>query len=235
VNKEKILKIRTQVHKQLTSTATASHDLMHTQRIVNLAKKIARTEKNVREDLVEIAAWLHDIGRPEEDASKLEGREIDTDHAIIGGKRAKKILKKLDFPKEDIHVVVDAIRAHRFRKRAIHNQPETLEAKILYDADKLDSIGAIGIARAYAYAGEHGYRLYSEYFEEQKDTEAYQGLIKDPKRHTPYLEYEIKLKKIKDTLFTSEAKRIAEKRHKFMEKYFSRLYQEITNRTADLT
>jgi Predicted HD superfamily hydrolase len=116
--------------------------------------------------------------------------------------------------------------AHRFRTG---NEPNTIEAKILFDSDKLDVIGASGIARTFMLAGQFGQRLtmnesMENYIEGNTVTN---GRIKDVSKHTPFIEYEIKFKKIPDKLYTEKAKEIGKERLKFMDKYFSRLSSEI--------
>ena len=129
---------------------------------------------------------------------------------------ARRILEAHGLAQETIESVVHCIQTHRFRKRTV---PISKEAKILFDADKLDSIGAVGIGRAFLFAGEVGARLHNKDIELRK-TRPY------TKEDTAYREFLIKLRKIKDRIFTKEGKRIARERHEFMVKFFNRLNRE---------
>jgi uncharacterized protein len=191
--------------------AKGSHDWSHVERVYNLALRIGKKEKADLE-VIKLAAILHDIGRKIED--ETNGK---IDHAEIGAKMAKEILEKYNVEKEKIEKVVYCIQTHRFRKNKI---PETKEAKVLFDADKLDSIGAIGIGRAFLFAGEIGAKFYDKDVDVKK--------IKDYSRDdTVYREYMVKLRKIKNKMFTKEGKRIAEERHRFMVEFFKRLDKEV--------
>ncbi len=219
----KISEIIEIVKKELSSSA---HDLEHTFRVLKLAKRIAEKEGKVNMEVIELAALLHDIARVKEDSDKTG----NTDHAVLGAEMARKILSDLGYPNEIVDAVCHAIRTHRFRGE---NVPETIEAKILFDADKLDAIGAVGIARAYMIAGERGEPLYREV----SDLDAYKkenlvggklnGRIKDISKHSVNIEYETKFKKIPDRLFTETARKIAKDRLEFMAQYFGRLKKEI--------
>ena len=210
--------------KRNLSNEFPSHDFSHTERVTKLSLHLALSEPSADKEIIEIAAWLHDTGRNEEDKAKEHGKEKKVDHAEIGAKKAKILLKELDYSQEKIDAITHAIKTHRYRKKDPTNKPNTIEAKILYDADKLDSIGAIGVARVYSYAGEQKYKLYSKF----KVDGSYNGLIKDSKKHTPVIEYQVKLQFVKDTIFTKRAKEIAEKRHNFLIEYFKELESEIT-------
>jgi uncharacterized protein len=94
-----------------------------------------------------------------------------------------------------------------------------LEAKALFDADKLDAIGAVGIARTFLFAGEVGAKLHNPHIEPE-DTEPYSD------EDTGYREYKLKLSRIKDRMLTTEGRRMAEERHQFMEMFFDRLTEE---------
>jgi len=118
----------------------SSHDFDHVLRVLALAERIARAEGGDLE-VVRAAALLHDIGRAEEEAT-------GGDHAAIGAARAREILA--GHPPEKVEAVVTAIASHRFRSGP---PPATPEARALFDADKLDAMGAIGVARAFARAG----------------------------------------------------------------------------------
>ncbi len=220
---QKISDIIEIVKKELSSSA---HDLEHTFRVLKLAKRIAEKEGKANMEVIELAALLHDIARVKEDSDKTG----NTDHAVLGAEMAREILKKYGYPDDVVDAVYHAIRTHRFRGE---NIPETIEAKILFDADKLDAIGAVGIARAYMIAGERGEPLYREV----PDLDAYKkenlvggklnGRIKDISKHSVNIEYETKFKKIPERLFTETAREIAKGRLEFMAQYFERLRKEI--------
>ena len=211
------------VEKELSSSA---HDLDHTFRVLQNAKSIARGMKNVDMEVLELSALLHDIARMKEDEDKTGS----VDHALLGAEMATNILKSFNYPEEKIEVVADSIRSHRFRA---NRKPKYIEGRILFDADKLDAIGAIGIARAYMIAGQMGEKLYMPagdldgYRRKNLVGEKTTGRIKDISKHSVNIEYETKFKKIPDRLFTEEAKRIANERLQFMEVYFNRLEKEI--------
>lgn len=133
---------------------------------------------------------------------------------------AAKILNAHGIEKEMMEGVIHCIRTHRFRKQAV---PISKEARILFDADKLDSIGAVGVGRAFLFAGEVGARLHNKDIDIRR-TKPY------TKEDTAYREYLIKLGKIKDRIFTNEGKRIARQRHRFMVNFFERLNKETDGR-----
>jgi uncharacterized protein len=119
------------------------HDRFHTERVYDLAVRIAE-EEHADLDVVKAAALLHDVARALEDEGKID------DHAVEGAKKAKAVLEAVDFPKEKIPAVLHCIEVHRFRSGM---EAGSLEAKILQDADRLDIIGAIGIARIFTRGG----------------------------------------------------------------------------------
>ncbi|MDV3103260.1 HD domain-containing protein [Thermococcus waiotapuensis] len=171
-----------------------THGFSHVERVFNLCLHIGR-EEGADLEVLALAALLHDIARPLEDAGKVE------DHAAEGARIARRYLKGLGYPDEKVEAVAHAIEAHRFSRGP---EPGTLEAKILSDADKLDAIGAVGIARVFMYSGEHG-----------RDIEA-------SMRH-----FEEKILKLKDLMYTETARKIAEGRHRFTEEFLRRLRLEI--------
>jgi uncharacterized protein len=190
--------------------AKGSHDWDHTERVLRLCLRIGRKEK-ADLGILKLAAVLHDIGRAEED--RTHGRVC---HSEAGARLAAGILSAEGVDAESIARVVHCIETHRFRKDAA---PATLEAKVLFDADKLDAIGAVGIGRAFLFAGEVGARLHNKGID-LAETKAYS--IED----TAYREFKVKLRLIKDRMFTREGRRMAAGRHTFMVKFFERLDRE---------
>ena len=123
------------------------------------------------------------------------------------------------------------IASHRFRGTVA---PETIEAKILFDADKLDVLGAVGIARCYIFAGEHSEKIWSdrkieEYSRENIVGGKPGGRIKDLIKHSANIEFETKLKHIPDRLYTTRAKEIAKDRVQVMDNFFESLRKELAN------
>ena len=189
------------------------HDLDHTERVVENALMIGKNE-NANLEILEVAALLHDIARKEQD----ESRGVIC-HAERGGVLAREILEEMNYPEEKIKQVVHCVETHRFRKG---NPPETLEARIIYDADKLDNIGAIGIARAISFSGHRGSKVHLE--ESQMSLE-------DDEEYGPndcaYREYLVKLQKVKDKMLTETCREMAKERHEFMIVFFDRINKEI--------
>ena len=188
------------------------HDFDHVLRVLNLAERIARAE-NADPHILRAAVLLHDVDRRQAEAA-------DVDHAIVAARRAQEILA--GHPSPRVKKVVQAIAAHRFRTEP---EPSTLEAQVLYDADKLDAIGAVGVARAFAYGGAHDQRLWAPI--ESVDLERWQAEGDDTDVHTPVHEFVVKLSRIRNHLYTPTGRAIAEARHRFMVTFFERLEQEV--------
>ena len=187
-----------------------SHNWEHTLRVYNLCVHIGKVE-GADMDVLAISAYMHDIGRSFQDESK--GIIC---HAEKGAEMAEAFLEKTPLAEEKRKNIIHSILAHRFRGGI---SPATLEAKVLFDADKLDSIGAIGIARAFQFAGEIGARLYNPDIDPE-------GTKPYTEEDTGYREFKIKLCKIKDRMLTQEGRRLARQRHIFMENYFNRFIEE---------
>lgn len=203
-----------------------SHDFSHVMRVYRLCMEIAKEYRGrVDAEVLKLAALLHDVAREREDRDKT-GKIC---HATESAREAEKILKKFGYPEERIEKVKYCILAHRFRTNV---KPKTLEAKILFDADKLDMLGAVGIARSFMTAGKYGQKIYpeiplKEYVKENLTDGRLEGRIKDISKHSPVFEFETKIKHIPEKLYTERAKRMAEKRVKFMREFFKRLEGEI--------
>ena len=221
---KKLQKIK-EIVKEKMRGISPSHDFSHVIRVYNLCLTIAKEEKNVDLEVLKISALLHDIARRKEDLDKT-GK---IDHAKLSAKMAEKILKDLGYSKEKIEKIKHCIEAHRFKRRL---KPKTIEAKILFDADKLDVCGAIGIARSACWVGENKAKIYSDiplskYIKENILGGKLPGRIIDSSKHALNIEYKIKLKNIQKRLFTKKAKEIAKERAEFMRQFFERLEKEI--------
>jgi len=192
------------------AAARGSHDWEHTQRVFSLCRRIGRVE-GADMDVLLTAACLHDIGRCHQD--RANGKIC---HAEKGVELARPMLEALPLSDERRHNILHCIRSHRYRRPPV---PETTEAKVLFDADKLDAIGAVGVARAYLFAGELGARLHNPDIDVKK-TQPY------TREDTGFREFEVKLSKIKDRMLTREGVRMAVGRHAFMLAFFDRFQAE---------
>lgn len=219
---DKNQKIRTIVEKKLSCSA---HDMEHVMRVYNLCLRLAEHEPNVDLDVLKTAALLHDIARVKE----FKDKTGNVEHATLGAEMAERTLRTLGYPEEKIVHVKHCIVAHRYRRT---DRPRTREAEILFDADKLDVLGAVGVARSFVMAGQYGQRIYADVSIEEclKDNvvggEA-EGRIKDISKHAPNLEFELKFKHIPKRLYTQEGRKMAEERLRFMIDFFGRLRKEI--------
>ncbi len=176
------------------------HDWLHAERVYRMCMRIREKEGGDPEVLA-AAALLHDVGVQQE-------LEQDVDHSEESAKIAGEILCEIGFSSDKIRRVQEAIRQHRFRNSI---EATTLEAKILQDADRLDAIGAIGIARTFSYGGSRKIPMYSE----------------DKNIASTLQHFYDKLLKIRNVLNTETAKTIAKERHEFMEAFLSRFLKEI--------
>lgn len=223
--KKNYIRIRNIVERELASSA---HDLEHIMRVYNLALLLAKDEKGVDLDILKPAVLLHDIARVREDRDDTR----KTDHAIEGAKMAVLILKKLHYPLDRIRRIEQCILTHRYRSGS---NPSSIEAKILFDADKLDVMGAIGLARSYMIAGEYGEKIYSavpidKYIKENLVGGKADGRIRVISKHAPNIEMETKVRHIPEKLYSTRGKKIAKSRLKFMETFFSELENEISGK-----
>ena len=203
----------------------SAHDLDHTFRVYNNCIRISKDVDKVDLEVLKYAALLHDIARVEEDNDN-SGK---IDHSLLGAEQAREILTKLGKNEEFIEKVCSAIKTHRYRNNL---KPQTIEGKILYDADKLDVIGIIGICRSYMIAGEYNQKIYndtdiSEYIKTNLEGQKASGKIKDISLHSPNIEFLTKDINIPNTMFTKTGKRLARNRIKKRQKFFDNLKDEI--------
>lgn len=193
----------------------AAHDFDHVQRVTLLADQIAAAEQADR-TVVHLAALLHDLPTQADETGNHRMA-----HHLRAAERARQLLLERGASEMLVAQVVHCIEAHRYRNRT--TEPQTLEARCLYDADKLDSIGAIGVARAFAYAGAHGSRLWRKPVVAIEETENDHSTAD----YTPVHEYVFKLRELLTTLHTSTARVIGERRHAVMTAFFAHLDAEM--------
>ena len=210
--KEIIKKTESFVKKHLKGDVTG-HDWWHIDRVRKMALRIAKKEKNVDLFVVQLAALLHDIA----DWKFHGGNET------IGIKLAEEWLKRLKVEKNVIERVCEIIREISFKGAEVKSKMKTKEGMIVQDADRLDAIGAIGIARCFATGAKLNREIYNPEIKPRlhKTFEEYKKAKSTSINHF----YE-KLLLLKDLMNTKTAKKIAEKRHKFMEEFLDRFFKE---------
>ncbi|MCE1251912.1 MAG: HD domain-containing protein [Anaerolineae bacterium] len=195
--------------------ADSVHDFEHVLRVYRTAEHLAEIE-NADLEIVRTAALLHDV------AGAAPGSEERAGHHITSAIFAGKVLQEAGWMPERIAAVQHCIRGHRFRG-SLDEQPQSLEAKIIFDADKLDVLGAIGVARVIAYAALAG----SPFYVEPSQTFLTSGKEEPGEPHSAYHEHLFKLRRVKERLFTASARRLAEERHAYIDDYFKRLGAEL--------
>lgn len=224
------------------------HGFDHVLRVYHLAEQLAQAE-GADLEIVRAAALLHDAtgdqrsvdshglpyaqagGQPSEISHGLTYAQAGNQHSTINNIRlnhhhassdfATQVLRAEGWDEARIAAVQHCIRAHRFRDN--RESPHTLEAKILFDADKLDAIGAVGVARAIGYAIQAGQPAYAKPSQQFLDS----GELEPGEPHSAYHEFLFKLRHLKDRLYTPAAKSIANERHRVMAEFFERLAGEM--------
>lgn len=189
----------------------SAHDCEHVYRVLYHALEIAKTITDVDYDVLIAACLLHDIGRKEQ----FEDPALC--HAVVGSEKAFAFLTAQGFDAEYAARVRDCIRTHRYRE---NNLPESPEAEILFDADKLDVTGAMGIARTLIYKGIVAEPLYSLLPD---------GSVSDGSQDTApsfFQEYKYKLEHIYGRFYTEKAASLAEERRQAAVDFYHSLYRE---------
>lgn len=189
----------------------SGHDWFHIERVYNLSKFIGEKE-NANLFIVEMTSLLHDI----DDWKFSEG--IDTNTTVT-----ENFLNSINVDNNDINKIISIIKTMSFKGGVVNSTQTSIEGKVVQDADRLDAIGAIGIARTFAYGGSKGRQIYDPSINPIEFTSLEQ--VKNKENHTINHFYE-KLLKLKDLMNTESAKEIAEERHRFMENFLEKFYSE---------
>ena len=182
--------------KDILSTETTGHDFYHSMRVMNNALHIAKNQ-DVNLDIIKVAALTHDLIDPKV-----------SDDILMSLFALKDKLSEAKCAEEDIKDIFDIIQNISFSKGKV---PSSIEGKIVQDADRLDALGAIGIARAFAYGGKNNRMIYNPSKDDNMNTIAH---------------FYDKLLKLKDLMNTFEAKIIAEKRMRYMLEFLDEFYLE---------
>ena len=198
--------------KQTLQHAEGGHDWYHTLRVYNNALHIAKTE-SVDLYIVALGALLHDIA----DSKFYNGDES------IGPKKAREFLFQLNVDSADIEHVVSIIENISFKGGRVQRNFSSLELDVIQDADRLDALGAIGIARTFNYGGFKNRKIYDP--EIKPNLEMTKEEYKNSKAPTINHFYE-KLLLLKDMMNTKTGKRLALKRHEYMEAFLKQFYRE---------
>lgn len=199
-------------------TRDASHDYDHIARVMALAETIQSKEDGDL-PIIWAAVAFHDIGQERE---RLHGG----DHALIGAAMAADLLIGTDFPQSSIPAVQQAIQEHRMTGvRA----PGTLEGRILYDADKIDILGAIGIGRLYSITGRYNQKIYTPMpadVIEPVDPLVVRELRRRPD-YSPSIEFQLLFGDMPERMTTLTGKEMARERYVYMQAFFERLQREV--------
>lgn len=187
-----------------------AHDVLHVKRVVNVAKKIAEIEKASLEVVIP-AAWLHDyVNIPKDDPRRKIASKLSAEEAI-------NYLKEIQYPATFYPGIYHAIEAHSYSAEL---NPETLEAKIVQDADRLDSLGAIGIARCFVVAGKMNRRIYNS-----EDPLCLVGPPDDARFTIDH--FRRKILKLAEGMNTGFAKKEGLKRHEIISNFLNQLLGEV--------
>jgi|GEM_PF-125690 len=193
-----------------------AHDAEHVYRVLNYAIEIAENEANAGSeidfDILTVACLLHDIARPEQFADSR------IDHAVFGGAKAHAWLVSSGYSEQFADSVKACIETHRFRS---DTPPKSIEAKILFDADKLDACGAMGIARTLMHCSSVMKPLYCL-------GESHAGQDRKSDGSFSFLgEYKYKLEKLYDRFYTTHGSKLAEKRKAAAKNFYEALLAEV--------
>jgi len=212
MDKETVIQKTIEFTKATLSNAEGGHDWWHVYRVWKLSKHIAKTE-NINTFIVELGALLHDIA----DSKFHDGDEL------IGPRKARDFLTPLGIEEEIIIHVENIISNISFKGGNTTQKFKSPELDVVQDADRLDAIGAIGVARTFNYGGYRGNEMYNP--EVKPNFNMTREEYKNSNAPTINHFYE-KLFLLKDRMNTNTGKSIAEHRHRFMEQFLEEFYNE---------
>ena len=209
MNKALILEKTRDFVKEKMYKEGSGHDWFHVERVCNMAKYLAQKE-SADMFVVEMTALLHDID---------DWKFSDVYNTTV----TEEFLKSVEVSEEDSNRILNIIKTMSYKGGVVDSTQNTTEGMVVQDADRLDALGAIGIARAFAYGGSKNRSMYDPSIKpiDFKSLDE----VKNKDNHTINHFYE-KLFKLKDLMNTNTAKEIAKKRHKYMENFIEEFYSE---------
>ncbi len=212
-NQQQIIDDTIQYLKDSFSGEATGHDWFHIERVWKLSKSIAKKEGDMDLFVVEMGALMHDIA----DHKFHDGDES------VGPKKAAEYLSQFDIESDKVEKIIKIVEEISYKGKNIPTKMSSKEGEVVQDADRLDAMGAIGVARTFAYGGSKGRSIYDP--------------IVKPVCHTSFAAYKTstaptinhfyeKLLLLKDRLNTNTAKTEGERRHEFMESFLTNFYQD---------
>jgi len=211
---QKIISGITNEVKDIMGQEGTGHDWWHIYRVLEMAKNIGQQEK-ADMFVVQLAALLHDIA---------DWKFNDGDDTV-GPKLAREILIKHQVSPEVVEQVCEIVEKISFKGAGVSEEMPSVEGKVVQDADRLDAMGAMGVARTFAYGGHAGRPLYNP-DEKPVMHRTKEDYYKAKSQGTSINHFYEKLLLLKDRMHTQAAKKLAEGRHKFLEEYLERFFQE---------
>ena len=197
----------TSLVREIYDNMDASHDFQHIERVYKNAETILQSEPGANSEIVRLSVLLHDVS----DAKYTETKEAE-----------ERILAVLDLTEEERSLIREIIASVSFNG-GNELEARTIEAKIVRDADRLDAIGAVGIARTFAYGGAKGRKLYDDAEEARSEMSVEEYRTKSTASVTHFHE---KLLLLKDLMVTEKGRQMAEERHEFMVSFLRQLKNE---------
>jgi len=205
-----VQRVRPVARSYFQGATSPAHDWHHVRRVEVNADRLAAEYPAADATVVLLSALLHDVGRPKEDDGEID------DHAAWGAEESERVLREHGADPATVDAVAHCVRSHRYSNQV---EPETLEAEILSDADNLDALGAVGIARCFAYGGERGSPIHDPSLPPEADSTA--------AGETQLNHVHKKLLDLADRMYTDVGHALADERTEYVREYAHRFEKEV--------
>ena len=207
--------VRTVARSYFPDGMSPAHDWFHVRRVESNAERLLAARPDADGRVVRLAVLLHDVGRAREDRGEID------DHAEWGAAESERLLRERGAAEETVAAVARAVRAHRYSGPVA---PETIEAELLSDADDLDALGAVGVARCFAYGGERGSPVH--------DPSLPPGADSTDAGRTQFNHLHEKLLDLPERMYTGAGRELAEERADFVRTFARRFEAEVDGETG---